>query len=125
MFQAGDGRKLLGDACHALRDVRPVIIFALAQHYAIQRDAPGLFRGMREAQALEGNREPDDVAVGGQAAFVIPNGVKAEIVGLPFGVNGVGLDAERVGIKDISPVVIPKGVEVHAHAIVLIHIFAF
>ena len=44
VFDSADRRELLRQSFHALRHVRPVVVFALAQDHAIKRDAPGLFR---------------------------------------------------------------------------------
>ena len=125
MFQSAHGFELLRDSFDALGDAGPIIVFTLAQHHPIKGQAPGLFRRMRETQTLKGNGKPDDVTVWRQAPLIIPNRVKTEIVGLALGVYGIGLNAEWIRIEYIGAVVIAKGVQQNADAIILIHVFAF
>src|SRR6266851_868947 len=120
ILQAGKRRKLLRQSFHAPRDARPIVEFTFAENYAIQRHSPGLLRIARKPQAFERNRKEDNVAVAGDAARVIPQRVEAEVVSLPFGVDRIGLHPERIGVKVIRAVKIPKGVQQHTHAVILI-----
>ena len=96
IFDAAGGRKLLRQSFHSLRHVGPIVVFALPQDYAIKGNAPGLLRGVRETQALEGYGEEHHIAVVPDTARVVPQSVEAEVVSLPFRVDGVGLYAERI-----------------------------
>src|SRR6267143_5749696 len=113
VFQAAGRGELLRQICHALRDVRPVVVFALAQNRAIERDAPGLLRLVGEAQALERNREENNVAVLGDAPAVAPESIETEIVALALSVDGIRLHAEGIREKIISTVKVPEGVQQH------------
>src|SRR5882762_5449126 len=125
VVESADRLKLLGNAFDALGDIRPVVVFAFAENHAVQRDTPGLLRCVRKAQALERNRQPDDIPVRGKTAFTFPNGVKTEIVRLAFGVNGIGLNAQGIGIKNVRAMMILKSVQVDSDTVVLADVFAF
>src|SRR5229473_3536501 len=122
VIDPADRFELLRNSLHALRDVGTIIVLALAQNDAGECKTPGLLRCMWKTQALEGDRKPHDVAVRRQPAFIIPESVKTVIVGLPFGIYGVLLNTERIRIEDISAVVVAKGIEQNADAVVLVHV---
>src|SRR5882724_2874689 len=111
VFNTAHRRELLGQPFHSLRHVWPIVVLALAQDGAIQRDAPRLFRTVRETQAPKWDGEEDDVTILRHAAGSAPQRVEAEIVALPFGVNRVGLYSQRIREKIIRAVKIPVGVE--------------
>src|SRR5882724_3178607 len=124
VFNTAHRRELLGQPFHPLRHVWPIVVLALAQDGAIQRDAPRLFETVRETQALEGDGEENNVAILCHAAGSAPQRVEAEIVALAFGVNRVGLHSQRIREKEIRTVKIPEGVEQNTHSLVLIGSFA-
>ena len=72
VFNPADRRELLGQPFHPLRHVGPVVVLALAQNRAIQRHPPGLFRTVRETQALERNGEENNIAILCHAAGTTP-----------------------------------------------------
>src|SRR5260370_1316235 len=80
MLQAANRGELLRQPFDTLRHVRPVVIFAFPENHAIKRQSPGLLRRVGEPQTLEWNRKENNVAVGGDPAGVIPQGVEGEVV---------------------------------------------
>ncbi len=125
IFQTIDGSELLRQSCDALRHIRPVIVFALAEDYAIKGHSPGLLRRVRKPQALEGDGKENDVAVVQDAPGVSPQCVEAVVVSLALGVDRIGLDPQGIREKIVGAVKVAVGVQEDAHAVVLIGSFAF
>src|SRR4030081_3611824 len=64
---------------NAVGNARPEQILVSTRNGAVQNDAPLLRASVGEAQALEGNRNQDQVATAGQSAFGAPHCVKRRI----------------------------------------------
>src|SRR5262249_32946926 len=124
VFKPLEWRELLRQPGNALCHVRPLVVFAFPQDRTVQRDTPGLLGTVRKAQTLERYREENDVAILRHAAGAAPQGVEAVIVALTFGVDGIGLHAERIRKEIICAVKIAECIEQNANGIVLIGTFA-
>src|SRR5712692_2096383 len=125
MFQATNRRELLRQSFDTLSHIGPVVVLTLSENHAIKGQSPGLLRDTRKPQTLERNRKENNVTVVCDPAGVIPQGVEAEVVSLPLGVDRIGLYPKRIGIEKIGAVKIAEGVEKQANAVVLIGSFAF
>lgn len=81
------------------------------KRFIAARYTPGLIRVAREPQALERDRDEDDVAFFGDFAFGVPEGIEAGIVHAFGGVDVVHLDAVRIDGEAVIAAVVVEGVD--------------
>ena len=101
-FQPAHVRQLLGESGDLVRDERPERSLIVGRDNARQGDAPRLETVSREADAVEGNIDQDDIAPGRQPAFRPPNRIETVVVVGAFVFDAVRLNAERVHQKLVS-----------------------
>ena len=110
-LQPFHGGHLLAEARDAPRDVGPERGLVRARNDPTHGHAPRLRRRVAEAEALERDLHHDDVAVRGQAAVRLPQGVVAEIVVLALRRDAIQLDAERVHDELVRPSPVVVGIQ--------------
>ena len=74
--EAGDGCSLIEASLNAIGNPRPEQIFIGARDTSIQNDAPLLIVTFRKTQALERNRDQQDITLAGEPALGVPHGVE-------------------------------------------------
>ena len=101
-------------AAHA----RPDRELVVALDEASQDQAPGLLCVAGKPDALEGDGRQDDVAVRGDPALGVPEGVPTGIVLHAVGDVAVRLHAVGVDVEPVHVPVVVEGVDVQDHAVV-------
>src|SRR5579862_6652288 len=77
-----------------------------------------------KAQALERNREQNNVAIFGDLTFGLPDGIKAEVIVLnAFSGNSIHLNAKRVGKEFIGTLTVMKSIKRDADRVIAGNVF--
>src|SRR5687768_869065 len=74
-------------------NVRPECRFSVPHEGTTQGDAPSLLHGVRETQALERDRHPDNKALWGNATLGSPYGIEPRVRRLALGSDAIPLHA--------------------------------
>ena len=107
-----------------MRERGPRIYFVVAHDEAEETHSPYLLLALREAQAAEGNRNEDNIAVRGDLASAVPQGFEGSIIADAVGGAAVKLHSIGIYVEPVGMLAIVECVDVERYAVVGCDVFA-
>ena len=110
---------LLYVARFAAAHARPHGELVVALDETAEHQPPDLLFVAGEADALEGDGGQDRIAIRGEPALGVPEGVPTGIVLDPVGDVAVGLYSVRVDVEPVHVPVVVKSIDIEDHAVIV------